>query len=437
MVETKFISESSERNLLKCILKSEEKLIVSIEELKPEHFGFKYCNEIFNTVLSIFEKGEKIIHESLIHNITEFCREYLIELLKEPVEIENFKTYLSIIKDKYFLRQSNIISDSIKESINKGVSGYKLIDLIQEDLNDLTNNTTSEIFSFGNNLFDSIPNPDIYNPENKKKLDGIVSGIKELDSNILEFYKGCYTVLGGRPSQNKSLLLRQIFIYNALQGVPVLLFSIDEPTHIIKRKVVSTITGINYNHLKKEELNNEELKILKRYLPVFQDLPFFIDESTNITISIIRAKIKKMLYKYGKLGAVGVDYVQQIGITTEELSRFSLGIKHLTKEFSIPFFIVSQLSRGIENRATDKDEKWSDPPLLSDLKQSSALESDADKVIFIKAEPVKHEDGMFKEKRKTRLWIMKQRDGISSIYVDLYSIGNVQRLVVIDKELGF
>ena len=74
---------------------------------------------------------------------------------------------------------------------------------------------------------------------------------------------------------------------------------------------------------------------------------------------------------------------------------------------------------------------------MSDLKQSSALESDADKVIFIKAEPVKHEDGMFKEKRKTRLWIMKQRDGISSIYVDLYSIGNVQRLVVIDKELGF
>ena len=437
MVETKFISESSERSLLKCILKSEENLIVSIEELKTEHFGFKYCNEIFNTILNIFERGEKIIEESLIHNITELCREYLIELLKESVDIENFKTYLSIIKDKYFLRQSNLISDSIKENIKKGISGYKLLDLIQENLNDLTNNATSEIFSFGKNLFDSIPNPDTYNPANKKKLDGIVSGIKELDSEILEFYKGCYTVIGGRPGLGKSLLLKQIFIYNVLQEIPVLLFSIDEPTHIIKRKAIATITGINYNHLKKEELNNEELRTLKRYLPVLRNLPFFIDESTNVTIPIIRAKIKKMLYKYGKLGAIGIDYIQQLGVTTEELSRFSLGIKHLTKEFSIPFFVISQLSRGIENRATDKDEKWGDPPLLSDLKQSGSLEADADKVIFIKAEPVKQEDGMFKEKRRTRLWIMKQRDGISSIYVDLYSIGNIQRLVAIDKELNF
>lgn len=231
---------------------------------------------------------------------------------------------------------------------------------------------------------------------------------------------------------SKTLLVRQILVYNALQGKPVAFFSMDESEAIIKMKIVSSITGIDYNHLKRQELNKEELSILRKNLDVFKTIPFFIDTTPQLSVNVLRSKMKKLLYKYPDLCGVGIDYVQQMSgkgnSLNEKLTNISIGLKAIGQEFKVPLFVVSQLSRSIEHRAFEYDEKWTDPPILSDLKESGALEADMDKGIFMKIEPRMDDSNNFKEKLKTRIFVLKQRDGEAGKWLDAYTVGKKQRI---------
>ena len=432
MIENNFISESNERALIYCILKKEEYLLDVIEQLDLDSF-ISSCKNIYKVILDYFESGNKIIIEAVLAKLSQKDNDYLQTILTEFFNLDNFKVYLDIIKNKTLIRECKKISITINDKLTTGINGIEILDYLQEQTDLLSNNVSSSINLFGNNLFNIIPNPETYDPLQKREFLGIYSYIKELDRITLGFHNGCYTIIGGRPSSSKTLCVRQILINNALKGIPSIIFSLDEPEQIIKLKTVSTITGINYNHLKKQELNVQELNKLKSKIEIIKNLPLIIDTTPNLTTTIMRAKIKKAMYKFPLLGSIALDYVQQLGVTNEELSRVSQSIKNMCFEFNKPFFVISQLSRNIENRSTNNEEKWTEFPLLSDLRASGELEQGGDKIFIIKAEPLKGEDGIFKEKRKIRFFTMKQRDGEAGTYFDVYSIGNIQTLEEINN----
>jgi len=434
MVETKLISEVNEIALLHCLIKNENKLIDYIDWINEDSFGIVYHKQIMKAILTCFNNGEKIIVETLIPKLSEFCGGVLQKILEQQINIQYFDSYYSIIKEKEFIRKFKKLSTIIDESINaKDSTASKVEEIIREEFDEITKQASSNISLFGDNIFDVIPDPYNFDPNNKKEIPGVTSGIKSLDHYIFKFHNGCFTIIAGRPSSGKSEIVRNIFLFNSLQGNPVLFFSSDEAESIIKLKTISTITGIDYNHLKKQELTTTELDLLKKYLDTIRNLPFIVDTVSSLTITSIRSKIKKTLFKYPNLAAISVDYIQQMGVNTEEITVISQGLKKISKEFNLPIFAISQLSRNVENRQVE-GENWYDPPLLSDLRQSGALEQDADKVLFIKAEPFKTEEGEFRNERKTRIWVAKQRDGIAGVYTDLINIGRIQTFKEIKKE---
>lgn len=432
MIETVLISESNEIAYLNCILKNESLLLQSVESVTAEMFGCKQTREIYTVILNLFEQSKQVSKENLYGVLHSENSTYLSVIYKQKVNIEYFNDYLYNLKNKFLLRQYKSLATDTNKLLETNITGEELNEIIQTKIVSINQQTTSEINDFESNLFDIIPNPDTYTPDQKREFFGISSGLRELDKITVGFHNGCYTIIGGRPSSSKTLLVRQILTYNALQGKPVAFFSMDESEAIIKMKIVASITGLDYNHLKKQELNKEEISILKRNIDVFKQLPFFIDTTPNLSIAVLRTKIKKLLYRHPSLCAIAVDYVQQMdghGNTAhEKLANISKGLKGLAQEFKLPLFVISQLSRNVENRAVEYDEKWTDPPLLSDLRESGALEADMDKGIFLKIEPRKDEFGNFKEKIKTRVFVLKQRDGEAGLFFDTYTVGKIQRI---------
>ena len=431
MVETAFISESTERAIIYCILNDEGCLLKIMEEISVNHFNSSINKTIFSCIFDLFTEGQKIINTNVTSSLPEKESTYFMEILRDKsINISNFNEYLTILKNKYLVRQSDIIASTIKKEAREYNTGSVIINNAFERFNDLLNLTTNNTNLLGDNLFDLIPDPDNYDPSKIRNIIGLGSGFYNIDKYTCGFPEGSYVIIAGRPSSSKTLFLRQMFIYNACSlDIPVLLISVDEPEKLVKLKSISTITGIDFNRLKRGELDKGELASLKKHIERIKEMPFLIDTTPNLNIAMIRAKIKKALYRYPNLGAVGIDYVQQLGVTNEELTHISMGIKNLGLEFNIPMFAVSQLSRGIETRKNENmDIKWDSQPLLSDLRQSGELEQGADKVLFIAAEPAKTEDGNFKKERKVRVWISKQRDGIAGVYVDMVSIGNIQTM---------
>ncbi len=427
MIETNFISESIERAIINGILSKEDHLLNIIEKSNIPLFAIPSHKRIFDSILESFESGQVIVPEIIYSKISTEDAEVLSSIMSSNVNLKNYDSYFDVLKEKAITRHCRYIADSINESITKE-KGSKLLDEIQDKINIASDTLPSSISLFGDNIFNIIPNPETYTKDSIRNVLGISSGIKKLDDITLGFNKGSFNVIGGRPSSGKTLLARNILLNTALTNTPVALFSIDEPESIIKMKTVSTLTGIDYNHLKKQELNTEELNRLKRNIDIIKKMPFIIDYSSNFTIKTIRAKIKKILYKYKDLGMIAIDYIQQMGVTTEEITKVSQGIKSLCAEFNIPILAISQLSRNIENRTIENDEKWTEFPLMSDLRQSGSLEQDADRIIILKGEPRKAEDGQFKEKRRTRIFVIKQRDGEAGIYFDMNLVGRIQTL---------
>lgn len=434
MIENKFISESSEIAFLNCIIKDENCLLSAIEFFKKNSLGNEYCNSIYNTILDILEEGNKLLPELLISRLDEDTNKYLEIVKKHKADISNFEYYTKIVKDKYLFRSYNKLSNTIKSDVQTIEKTEDLVQHIQDKIDEINISTPNQTVSFGQNLFDIIPDPMSMDESHQGKILGISSGIKTLDDIVLGFHPGCMTTIAGRPNESKSLVTRSILLHNALKGIPILLFSMDENEQLVKLKTISTITQIDYNHLKKQELTKGEMNVLRENLELFKSLPFFIDTTPFLTVSLIRARIKKLLYKHKNLGAVAIDYVQQMGVTTEDITRVSQGIKNLCQEFKIPFFVISQLSRNIENRTIENNESWTTPPLLSDLRQSGSLEQDSDKIIFVRSEPAKSENNTFKEKRKCRIFVSKQRDNVSGLWFDMYSIGKIQTLEEINNK---
>ena len=406
----------AEKRILSCLLVNFEAIEVTIKILPPEAFYFKNHQKLYKTI--IFMHKNKLSIDIL--SLTTFLQEngllqsiggikILLELINQIPNLIYIEEYIRLVKDK-FIRRS-LIKFGYK-IINTGyisnVSLESILTNIENELFNLTNDnkihntyTSAQLL---NSMFSELKEKFL-----KPTLPGLPSGFLTLDSLTQGFQKSDLIIIAGRPSIGKTALSLNITL-NAIRisRLPIIFFSLEMSKEQIMYRILSIETNINQMRLKNGKLYQNDWVKLNKIIKIISKLPFFIDDTPNLSIQDIRLKIKSILLEQTQIGLIIIDYLQLMGNSefkngtrVQELSQITRYLKNLAREFNIPIIALSQLSRTVDTRVDQK-------PILSDLRESGSIEQDADLVLMLSKNKSVNQHKMTSI---TELNIAKQRNG--------------------------
>jgi len=252
--------------------------------------------------------------------------------------------------------------------------------------------------------------------ENPHDVTGLPTGFVDLDRMTSGLQAGDLIILAARPSMGKSSLAINIAEHVALhEGLPVAVFSMEMGASQLAVRIVGSIGRIDQNHLRTGRLTDDEWPRLTEAIEKLRSVSLHIDETPGLTVSELRANARRLARQCGgKLGLVVVDYLQLMSVSSgmsdenraTAVGEISRGLKMLAKELQCPVIALSQLSRGVESRADKR-------PMMSDLRESGAIEQDSDVILFIYRDDYYNKDS--KEPGVAEIIISKQRNGPTGI----------------------
>jgi replicative DNA helicase len=239
-------------------------------------------------------------------------------------------------------------------------------------------------------------------------ITGVPTGFDKFDDMTTGLHPGELVIVAGRPSMGKTTFAMNI-AENAAIGhkAPVAVFSMEMPGEQLAMRMISSLGRIDQHHIRTGQLTDEDWPRITSAVHMLSEAKMFVDDTPALSPSEIRARARRMKRKHG-LGLIVIDYLQlmQVGGSSEnratEISEISRGLKALAKELNVPVIALSQLNRSLEQR-TDKR------PIMSDLRESGAIEQDADVIVFIYRDEVYNEDSP--QKGTAEIIIAKQRNG--------------------------
>ena len=381
----------AEKIILSCLINHSDLIEQTFQTLPVSAFYFKNHQELYRALIFMHKNQISIEILTLItflqdNGLLEQVGgvKVLIELISEPVNLIYFDDYFSLVKDKF-----------IRRSLIK--LGYKLINsgyITNIPLEVTLNELETSVFNLNNtiqtqklmtnaelldNIFFELKTKSL-NPT----LSGLASGLYDLDVITQGFQKSDLIIIAGRPSMGKTAFGLNIAA-NILKNskLPVLFFSLEMSKEQIMYRLLAMELGLNQMKLKSGRLSQNEWIKLSKIIKIFSKLPFFIDDTFNLSVETIRSKIKTLLFEQNEIGLIIVDYIQLMQHSNsktenrvKELSQITRSLKTLAREFNIPIIALSQLSRNVENRIDKR-------PILSDLRDSGSIEQDADLVILL------------------------------------------------------
>ncbi|HEU5292607.1 MAG TPA: replicative DNA helicase [Cyclobacteriaceae bacterium] len=314
-----------------------------------------------------FEKGTLVSH-------------YLMELTMLVGTTTNIDTHVKILYEKYLYRKLNETGQKFSKLAETGTEDiFDLIEANREALDTMVGN----IKQVTETRMDNIVRQRVANYEKRDNtgVSGVKTGLKDLDAATGGWQNTDFIVLAGRPSMGKSALALHFLKSAAMNATPTALFSLEMSKEQLVDRLIASETEIPLDYLSHKKLSEWQLQTITQKVGKVYDLPIYIDDTAGLTVGFLRAKVKRMVRKYG-IKMVIIDYLQlmsgeQKGNREQEISSISRGIKKLAKECNIPIIALAQLSRSVETRGGDKK------PMLSDLRESGAIENDADLVMFV------------------------------------------------------
>jgi len=239
---------------------------------------------------------------------------------------------------------------------------------------------------------------------------GNATGFDDLDCLTSGLQPTDLIVLAGRPSMGKTCLAVNIAENIAIkEQKPIAIFSLEMSGDAIVTRMLSSLGGIEQQRVRSGDLDDNDWPRLTTACTILNNVKTFIDDSAALTVNDIRTRARKMAREYGQLGLVIVDYIQLIKSESnnpnrvQQLSEISRGLKALAKELNVPVIVLSQLNRNLEARANKR-------PVMSDLRDSGAIEEDADLILFIYRDEVYNENSP--DKGTAELIIGKHRNGM-------------------------
>ncbi len=336
---------------------------------------------------------------------------YISDLAASTPTASNIRAYADIVSERSIVRKLISVAHEIAES-GFNTQGRDAATLIDE--------AESKVFKIGDERPDS-GGPQAIRPllakavdrigvlfENKGALTGISTGFRDIDEITSGLQPSDLIVVAGRPSMGKTAFMMNM-AENAVidEKKPVLVFSLEMPADSLIMRMLSSLGRIDQGKIRNGQLSDDDWPRLTSAVTLLNDCPLFVDDTAALTPNEIRSRARRVAREYGQLGMILVDYLQlmQVPGTVEnragEISEISRGLKTIAKEFNCPVIAGSQLNRGLEQRPDKR-------PIMSDLRESGAIEQDADVIMAIYRDEVYHDDA---EKGVAEIIILKQRNG--------------------------
>ena len=391
----------AEQALLAALLTSNSVYERISDFLKPEHFYDDINGKIFEAIAKLIENNQladPLTLKNYFLQKEEIAliggERYLIELAKNSPILSSTEEYGKLIYDLYQRREILKISDEITNDANSfdvGTKASQIIEKAEVKLYNLssTGEAGQDFKKFSMSLVEAINSAEsAYKRDGQ--LSGIPTGFTDLDQLLGGFHKTDLIILAGRPSMGKTALATNIaFKMVKTRSMDdenkkniVGFFSLEMSSEQLATRILAEDSSISSEKIRRGQLNSNDFQKIVKSSQTLGDLSLYIDDSPNLSISALRTRARRLKRKYG-LDAIVIDYLQLIRPSLSrpdnrvlEIAEMTRNLKSLAKELSMPVLCLSQLSRQVEQR----DDKR---PQLSDLRESGAIEQDADVVMFI------------------------------------------------------
>lgn len=411
-------SLEAEESILSAILVDNDTLLEVLEILSPEDFYRSAHQKIFSAISELFSRNEPVDLVTLTNILREHDRleeiggaAYLANLVDTVPLAVNAQYYAKIVYDKACLRRLIEKSNSIAKRCfeDRGdVDG--VIDFAESSIFEISENKIRPTFYPIGKIIES--NIDVLEERqgNRALVTGVASGFTKLDELTAGFQKSDLVILAGRPGMGKTALALNIAKNAAVDAnIPVAIFSLEMSKEQLSLRMLSSEARIDSSRLRRGFISQDDWIKITDSAGVLSQAPIFIDDSPNITALEIRAKSRRLKMEKD-IGLIIIDYLQLMKSRASaerrdlEISEISRSLKALAKELDLPVVALSQLNRKLEERSDKR-------PQLADLRESGALEQDADVVAFLYRDELYNRDENNPNKGKAELIVSKQRNG--------------------------
>ena len=376
-------------------------------------------------VITVFEHLQSLGKAEEIGGLS-----YLNSLAQYVPSASNIRRYAEIVRERSVLRKLVTASDEISTSAfnPKGRPVASILDEAEQKIFNIGEEgaRTKQGFQSMDTLVVDLLDRVQEMADNPNDVTGVPTGFYDLDRMTAGFQAGDMIVLAARPSMGKTALAINIAEHVALnEGLPVAVFSMEMGAAQLAVRIVGSIGRIDQGHLRTGKLTDEEWPRLTEAIEKLRTISLHIDESAGLTSSELRANARRLSRQCGKLGLIVVDYLQLMSGSgsdgenrATELGEISRGLKMLARELQCPVIALSQLNRSVEQRPDKR-------PMMSDLRESGAIEQDADIIMFIYRDEYYTKDAC-KEPGVAEVIIAKQRNGPTGV-VKLAFLNNITK----------
>ena len=436
-------SVEAEQSVLGSILIDPNSLNEIASLVETEFFYLPQHKEIYKTMTTMFELSQTIDFISLLERLKKDGvyddaggKAYLTQLVQTVPSSANVRTYVDIIRERYYARALMAAAQDIIKDVNEStMDSGRLLDSAEQKIYEIRQGRAVEGLThikqvILNETYDRLNK--LSDPETRKDYVGIPTGIGLLDKKITGLNKSDLIILGARPGMGKTSFALNIARNVAVNaGKTVCFFSLEMTRDQLAQRLLSSEAGIPSEKLRTGELEADEWTRLAQAADQLSKAEIYFDESSNITVREMKAKLMRMK----KLDFVVVDYLglmhsaKQIDNRVQEVSEITRNLKIMAKELKVPVMVCAQLSRGTETKGK------SHKPMLADLRDSGSIEQDADIVLFLYREAYydneKKEDEDRSDESACECIIAKNRHGeVGSI--DMHWDGQYTRFSSVD-----
>jgi len=394
---------------------------VVVQILRPEHFYRPAHQLIYQALVEMRQEAKPIDLVVLREELQRRKQleqvggvEYLVALAEGVPNAANAEYYSRVVRDRATLRELIVAgTDIVRTAYESNEEAASIIDQAEQRVFKIASDRIGEqavaLSSLLQNTFETLL------AEEGKGITGLASGYQQLDELTSGFQKGEMIILAARPSMGKtSLLLNLAEHMSAVDGIPVAIFSLEMSKQQLAQRLLASYSRYDLRQMRRGMISPEDWDRLKLAAGDLERAPIFIDDSPRLTVLELRAKARRLKAAHD-IQCVFIDYLQLMTFAGradsryEQITEISHGLKALARELEIPVIAAAQLNRGPADRPTHR-------PLMSDLRESGAIEQDADVVTLLHNEDYYHQgDPNYTPTGLTELIVAKQRNGPTGI----------------------
>ncbi|HAQ51499.1 MAG TPA: replicative DNA helicase, partial [Lachnospiraceae bacterium] len=409
-------SDESELAVIGSMLLNKEAVTQASEIITKEDFYNKHYAIMFETMLDMYNDGEEIDEVTFQNRLKEkdlppsvTTTENIIDIMNATPTSVKVKNYASIVKEKALLRNIIKFTQRIEEECYSGKESVEnILEETEKGTFDLVKNKGADDYvDIGTIVFNALQRIEAASKK-KGPVTGVPTGFIDLDYQTAGLQPSDLILVAARPSMGKTAFVLNIAQNTAVRNnYPTVIFSLEMSKEQLINRIFSLETGIDAQKLRTGDLNEEEWMILAEASSVVGSSGLIIDDTSSISISNLKSKCRKYKLDYD-IKLIIIDYLQlmETGNKNEShqlaIAEISRSLKSLARELNVPVVALSQLSRNVEKR----DDKR---PMLSDLRDSGAIEQDADVVMFIYRDDYYNKDT--ERKNISEIIVAKQRNG--------------------------